>query len=342
MLKPEDILNSYNFARNSDVVYSEILTLDQFKNLDLKNYKIINKTENLIFYKLTEFKLKENDVIFCNSDMIKNLFSDLKNVKNLKNLKLITNQTDNLITKKIFHFKPSCIKDWYSINVGYKSDNLIPIPLGLSNNYSPKNILVEDINFSGLKSNSKDYLYLNFSKNTNFKERTGIYEKFQEEKWSMVENPDLSLDKYHDALKEYKFVLCPWGNGIDTHRIWETLYSGNIPVTKKHHTFSTSEELPIIFVDSYEEITEKKLLEFYNSLEKDEINFSKLNIDYWIKQIKSKRVNSNEEFLIIESAIQNNYFILKHKIKSKIFSLLKKGKYYFKKIKKIKKLFTFN
>ena len=93
---------------------------------------------------------------------------------------------------------------------------------------------------------------------------------------------------------------------------------------KKHHTFSTSQELPIIFVDSYEEITEKKLLEFYNSLEKDEINFSKLNIDYWIKQIKSKRLNRNEEFLIIESAIQNNYFILKHKIKSKIFSLIKK------------------
>ena len=69
------------------------------------------------------------------------------------------------------------------------------------------------------------------------------------------------MDKYHDSLKNYRFVLCPWGNGIDTHRIWETLYSGNIPVTKQHHTFSTSQELPIIFVDSYEEITEKKLLE---------------------------------------------------------------------------------
>ena len=193
MIKPEDILNSYNFARNSDVVYSEIVTRDQFNILDLQNFKIINKTENLIFYKLTEFKLKENDVIFCNSDMLKNLFSDLKNVMNLKNLKLITNQTDTLITKKLFNLKPNCIKDWYSINVGYKSDNLIPIPLGLSNNYSPKNILVEDINFSGLTSNSKDFLYLNFSKNTNFKERTGIYEKFQEEEWSIAENPNLSF-----------------------------------------------------------------------------------------------------------------------------------------------------
>ena len=113
--------------------------------------------------------------------MLKNLFSDLKNVKNLKKFKVDYKSDRYFDYKKIFHLKPSCIKDWYSINVGYKNDNLIPIPLGLSNNYSPKNILVEDINFSGLKSNSKDYLYLNFSKNTNFKERTGIYEKFQEE-----------------------------------------------------------------------------------------------------------------------------------------------------------------
>ena len=46
MIKPEDILNSYNFARNSDVVYSEIVTRDQFNLLDLQNFKIINKTEN--------------------------------------------------------------------------------------------------------------------------------------------------------------------------------------------------------------------------------------------------------------------------------------------------------
>ena len=39
MIKPEDILNSYNFARNSDVVYSEIVTRDQFNLLDLQNFK---------------------------------------------------------------------------------------------------------------------------------------------------------------------------------------------------------------------------------------------------------------------------------------------------------------
>ena len=33
MLESKQILNSYNFARNSDIVFSEILTHDQFNKL---------------------------------------------------------------------------------------------------------------------------------------------------------------------------------------------------------------------------------------------------------------------------------------------------------------------
>ena len=28
----------------------------------------------------------------------------------------------------------------------------------------------------------------------------------------------------------YKFVVAPLGNGPDSHRIWETLYAGSIPI----------------------------------------------------------------------------------------------------------------
>ena len=64
--------------------------------------------------------LKENDIflqfIFC-----KDLFKILSKVKNLKNLKLITGQTDHNVNKNLFSYKPSCIKDWYSINVDYSN-----------------------------------------------------------------------------------------------------------------------------------------------------------------------------------------------------------------------------
>tara|TARA_B100000427_G_scaffold74450_1_gene60516 strand:+ start:6977 stop:7999 length:1023 start_codon:yes stop_codon:yes gene_type:complete len=338
MLKPENILNSYNFARQSNVVFSEILTKNQFKNLNIQNYEIVNETETLIFYKLTKFALKENDIIFCNTDMLKNLFNILKRVDNLKNIKLITNQTDTLIDKKLYNLKPKCIGFWYSINVGIEKEDLIPIPLGLSNDYSPKNILINDIKFSGINKDSKSMMYLNFSENTNFKERNGIYKKYKEKSWSMIDSPLLSISDYQNSLEKYRFIMCPWGNGIDTHRIWETLYSGNIPITKKHHTFSTSTELPILFIDEYDDIDINILEEFFDTKKDDKNMYSKLDIKYWIAEIKKIELTSEEAIALKEKKIISKISIFKHKTKSKALSRLKKIKYYLRKIKKIRKI----
>jgi len=42
----------------------------------------------------------------------------------------------------------------------------------------------------------------------------------------------ISPRKYAKISGEYKFVACPRGNGLDTHRFWETLYRGSIPIVK--------------------------------------------------------------------------------------------------------------
>ena len=41
IFKKEDLLCSYNFARNSNIVYSEVVLKKQFENLNIKNYSII-------------------------------------------------------------------------------------------------------------------------------------------------------------------------------------------------------------------------------------------------------------------------------------------------------------
>ena len=40
----------------------------------------------------------------------------------------------------------------------------------------------------------------------------------------------VSFDEYLGELKQYRFVACPRGNGVDTHRLWETIYLGSTPV----------------------------------------------------------------------------------------------------------------
>ena len=64
----------------------------------------------------------------------------------------------------------------------------------------------------------------------------------------VVDENNLSKQKYLEKINTYKFILCPWGNGIDTHRLWETLYSNSITVIKYHRALSKFSDLPIIYL----------------------------------------------------------------------------------------------
>ncbi len=147
----EEVLNSYNFARMSDVVYSEVVSTDQYNNLENNNTHIISKDENYIFYKIDKFNIKENDIVFTSLFMIDSLFEELYKIKNLKNVKLITHQSDESISYKLYKRKPTCISEWYGINVEIQTNNLIPIPIGLSNDHYKKSLTKR--NYSSLKKN---------------------------------------------------------------------------------------------------------------------------------------------------------------------------------------------
>ena len=62
-------------------------------------------------------------------------------------------------------------------------------------------------------------------------------------------------------LSSYKFAICPEGNGVDTHRLWEALYFTCVPIVIKHHIYKDW-DLPIIQVDKYEDIKEEMLYNF--------------------------------------------------------------------------------
>ncbi len=56
--------------------------------------------------------------------------------------------------------------------------------------------------------------------------------------------------------KQYAFVACVRGNGVDTHRIWEALYRNSLPIVKRDK-WSTSLAylgLPLFMVDDWQEL----------------------------------------------------------------------------------------
>lgn len=331
-MKNENVLNSYNFARKSDLVYSEVISKHNFKNIDTNDITIISKDKHSIFYKKNKFELKENDIIFCNSFTIDSLFEELYKIDNLKNLKLITHQSDRLISNKLLRMKPDCISEWYSINVDNNIKGINPIPMGLSNDYFDKTL--DKSNFSNIKKTNfedkENKLYVNFEANTNFNERYKLIKLFHKKPWAVVESEKLSLSEYVKKLNKYRFVLCPWGNGIDTHRLWETFYSGSVPITRRHNTYTTTKTLPILLIDNYKNLSFKDL----NSFTQKKLNEEALTIDYWINKINSNILDINQKIYITESKLKQEDTIEEY---NKIISNIRRVKKFKTLERKIKK-----
>lgn len=93
---------------------------------------------------------------------------------------------------------------------------------------------------------------------------------------------------FNEVARQYKYVGAVRGNGVDTHRLWEALYRGNIPVVKKDPwSLSLSNlNLPIALVDEWGTENIVTLID-ENSNREPAMNIPSLWINYWEKQINN-------------------------------------------------------
>jgi hypothetical protein len=285
-IEETDVLNSYNFAAKSDVVYAaDVPTKKFYEKFDDGSNQIIHEQNDHILFKSSTFTLKENDIVFCNSLFIKQLFQHLNTVTKFKNITLITHQADLKINKRLFKKKPACISDWYAVNVTHKNSNLIPIPLGIANNKNTKNLIYSDFKDHEVKKQEiQDKIYCSFNVNTNYFHRIRAVKYINTDKY--IKGFFLNLDEYLNYITSTKYTLCPWGNGIDSHRFWEVIYAGNIPITKYSYLYKSFDSLPGYLVKSYKAID----VQNYSSVSE---NYSMLRTSWWFKQITQNFVRSD-------------------------------------------------
>ena len=121
---------------------------------------------------------------------------------------------------------------------------------------------------------------MNFSIGTFPSERKRAFQYFINKPYCFY-SPAKTFDSYIRDLLDVRFSVSPRGNGLDCHRTWEALYMGAIPIVKESPMDSLFEELPVLIVKDWQEITEDFLQNKYQkimlSCPKDE----KLYADYW-------------------------------------------------------------
>jgi len=88
---------------------------------------------------------------------------------------------------------------------------------------------------------------------------------------------------------KYSFVVSPFGNGLDTHRTWEALVLGCIPIVKTSPLDSLYIDLPVLIINDWnyinEELLENTINDFKEKHEKGKFNYDKLLLKYWVDKI---------------------------------------------------------
>jgi hypothetical protein len=66
--------------------------------------------------------------------------------------------------------------------------------------------------------------------------------------------PKLGFEEYMREISKHAFVVCHRGNGVDTHRVYETLLMGSVPVLEHSGLDDMYSQWPCLIVDSFENI----------------------------------------------------------------------------------------
>ena len=190
---------------------------------------------------------------------------------------LITHNSDHIVGNDYLILNNPYLLKWFGQNMIPHEKN-IGIPLGIQNNICPYEQCLKL--FNKHKNNEKEkLLYINFSLHTN-PTRKKILEIFKKKKFPA--NKQKKWEEYINDLSKYKYCISPPGNGPDCHRIWECIYLNCIPIVKKDPIlFTHFKELPILWVNDYNEIDGDFLEKKYDSFSKKKLQQS--NIRFWDK-----------------------------------------------------------
>ena len=250
--------------------------------------RLIQEVENNIFISgefFEKISRENSSIVFSSLDNfpLKKDFSRYK-----KKIWIFHNsdETFDLNTKKkLDYFHP---KECFSQNLIIHKKNYHFIPIGLENSKFHNNGDIKDfISLRKVKLKKKPRILFGF-KNTNPKR---IQLKYQFKKFKVADETNgWNSFFYRRILLNYMFVICPEGNGIDTHRMWEALYLRTIPIIKKNmiSNFIKKAQIPVLIINKWSDLSrydEKQLQKFYFS-KKKLFNNRYLFQEYWKKRIR--------------------------------------------------------
>jgi hypothetical protein len=174
------------------------------------------------------------------------------------------------------------VAGWFVQNIDCApTSRVFPIPIGLSNTFWQRG------DFKAVQEKKRDiFCYVNFDVATNQSCRKVCWDYFAKMDWTKA----VRGKEYQDYLRDLSrsvFVISPHGNGLDCHRTWEALCLKCYPVVLSSSLDPLYEGLPVVIVNSWDEVTESFLKEKQKELDSKSFAFERAYFPYWLEKAKT-------------------------------------------------------
>jgi hypothetical protein len=273
------------------------------------------------FDQSTSLTQEQNSAVFCKTESALSEFFHIMRQNPTAIRKVVTHNSDLGIDSYFASLRPPNVTKWFAANSLHEDPNIIPLPLGIANTYKEVsdpptkiNAQMPEIRAVETKGKRTKLLYVNHRVGTYPSERAPITKTFEDrekngETWFTIgsgRKNDNEMDKtkpfppnhenasnkkviidFLNEMVDHKFVLCPRGNGMDTHRLWEALYTRTVPIVRYEPAHRYFTDLPILFISNWNEITEDYLLKKYDEMSLKTWDYSKLKTSWWAQQINA-------------------------------------------------------
>lgn len=239
-------------------------------------------------------KINDGELLYVTGNQVKKFFKEI--APRIKcRFSVITAQWDCGPDDTFLNLLPYNLITWWTINCHINHHKVKSLPLGLQNLHwrFDGNTQSDPKTYKKYKSNPKEKKILgSFLVQNNHHERITCLNTAKKINCELrIFKPEdrkneRYVDDYFDTVSRYKFVLCPWGAGIDTHRLWETLYLGSIPITRQHTVYKDFKDYPIVFLDDWEELTELDFESLWIKYSEQVKHEDRIYFEYWKNKIK--------------------------------------------------------
>lgn len=285
MLEPKDIITGEKFQELASISISKAehrefestkylhIDIDNFKFTTFDNQELIYVNSSLI--NLTKQKLRESD-----------LFTKLQSFKNKFSVILHNSDQDfNYANLGMLQAVPN-IQKIYTQNLNTTHRKVVPLPIGLANKMWGHGNLETFCAVANQQVEKTKEIYYNFTVEGGMRPEYRVSCKEAANNLNLPSNASLNYREYLRDLQKHKFCLCPSGNGLDTHRLWECLYLKVIPILiDSNYSAHFKKDFPLYLLKKWSDLDLNKLTLVYDNADWSNYNLLKFN-NYVSKYIK--------------------------------------------------------